>query len=193
VGETDVHWEVIGFYREIKNLIDYASFDATTSQAVFGNVPGTVRTKGGEVTLNAAIASVLSANVNFTYADARDPSTGTQIARVPKNLLKAGLDYHPLDQPWGANLALNHFGTTYQTGLWDGTEAYGNISVVDASARYFVDPARRQKIDLTLQNLFDKTYATGLGTGTRDADGSFYTFWNLGVPRTVRVSYTYGF
>jgi outer membrane receptor for ferric coprogen and ferric-rhodotorulic acid len=65
--------------------------------------------------------------------------------------------------------------------------------VVDASARYFVDPARRQKIDLTLQNLFDKTYATGLGTGTRDADGSFYTFWNLGVPRTVRVSYTYGF
>ncbi len=193
VGETDFHWELIGFYREIKNLIDYASFDATTSQAVFGNVPGTVRTKGGEVTLNAAVANALSANVNFTYADARDPSTGTQIPRVPKNLLKAGLDYHPLDHPWGANLTLNHFGTTYQTGLWDGTEAYGNISVVDASARYFIDPARRQKIDVTLQNLFDKTYATGLGTGTRDADGSFYTFWNLGIPRTVRVSYTYGF
>ena len=52
----------------------------------------------------------------------------------------------------------------------------------DASARYFIDPARRQKIDVTLQNLFDKTYATGLGTGTRDADGSFYTFWNLGCP-----------
>jgi vitamin B12 transporter len=192
-GETNVGWEAIGFYRELKNLIDYASFDATTSQAVFGNVPGTVKTRGGEVTLNAAVASWLSANVNFTYADARNSSTDTQISRVPKNLLKAGLDYHSQVQPWGSTITLNHFGTTYRTGLWDGTESYGNVTVVDASARYFVGPARRQRIDVTLQNLFDKTYATGLGTGARDADGSFYTFWNLGVPRTLRVSYTYGF
>jgi outer membrane cobalamin receptor len=192
-GETNFGWEAIGFYRELKNLIDYASFDATTSQAVFGNVPGTVKTRGGEVTLNAAVASWLSANVNFTYADARNSSTDTQISRVPKNLLKAGLDYHSQVQPWGSTITLNHFGTTYRTGLWDGTESYGNATVVDASARYFIGPARRQRIDVTLQNLFDKTYATGLGTGTRDADGSFYTFWNLGVPRTLRVSYTYGF
>jgi outer membrane cobalamin receptor len=192
-GETNVGWEFIGFYRELKNLIDYASFDATTSQSVFGNVPGTVRTRGGEFTLNAAVASWLSANMNFTYADARDSSTGEQISRVPKNLLKAGLDYHPQDHPWGSTITLNHFGTTYRTGLWDGTESYGNTTVVDASARYFIDPARRQRIDVTLQNLFDKTYATGLGSGTRDADGSFYTFWNLGVPRTLRISYTYGF
>jgi len=192
-AETNVGWEIIGFYRQLKNLIDYASFDATTSQAVFGNVPGTVKTRGGEATLNAAVASWLSVNVNFTYADARNSSTGTQISRVPKNLLKAGLDYHPQIQPWGATITLNHFGTTYRTGLWDGTEPYGNVTVADASARYFIDPTRRQRIDVTLQNLFDKTYATGLGTGTRDADGSNYTFWNLGVPRTLRVSYTYGF
>jgi vitamin B12 transporter len=192
-GVTNVGWEVIGFYRELKNLIDYASFDAATSQALFGNVPGTVRTRGGEATLNAAVASWLTANVNFTYANARNSSTGTQISRVPKNLLKAGLDYHSLAGPWGATVTLNHFGTTYRTGLWDGTEPYGNVTVVDVSARYFIGPTRRQRIDLTLQNLFDKTYATGLGTGTRDADGSNYTFWNLGVPRTLRISYTYGF
>src|SRR5579872_2396536 len=158
LGETDIGWEVIGFYRQLKNLIDYASFDATTSQAVFGNVPGTVRTRGGEVTLNAVVARALSANVNFTYADARDPATGSQISRVPKSLLKVGLDYHSQAQPWGATLTLNHFGTTYRTGLWEGTRPYGNVSVVDASARYFLDQRRRQRIDVTLQNLFDKTY-----------------------------------
>jgi len=192
-GAVEFGWEVIGFYRELENLIDYASFDATTGQAVFGNVPGTVRTRGGELTLTAAVASALSANLNFTYADARDPSTGTQISQVPKNLLKAGLDYHSPAQPWGATVTLNHFGTTYRTGLWDGTEPYGNVSVVDASARYFIDPHRRQRIDVTLQNLFDKTYSTGLRTGIRDADSSHYTFGNLGVPRTLRIAYTYGF
>lgn len=192
-GAIDLGWEVIGFYREMKDLIDYASFDATTSQAVFGNVPGTVRTRGGEVTLTASVASALSANLNFTYADARDPATGMQISQVPKNLLKAGLDYHSQARPWGATLTLNHFGTTYRTGLWDGTEPYGNVSVVEASARYFIDPRRRQRIDVTLQNLFDKTYVTGLRTGTRDADGSRYTYGNLGVPRTLRIAYTYGF
>ncbi len=37
-----VNWEVIGFARNISNLIDYATFDSTTNQEVFGNVPGTV-------------------------------------------------------------------------------------------------------------------------------------------------------
>jgi vitamin B12 transporter len=186
-------WELIGFYRELKNLIDYVSFDATTNQAVFGNVPGTVKTKGGELTLNASFDESLSANANFTYADAKDPNTGMQISRVPKELFKAGMDYHPQAQPWGATVTLNYFGSTTRTGLWDGTESYGKDFVLDASARYFVDARRRQRIDVTLQNLTDKTYATGLGSGVRDSDGSSYTFWDLGIPRTLRVQFTYGF
>jgi outer membrane receptor for ferric coprogen and ferric-rhodotorulic acid len=65
--------------------------------------------------------------------------------------------------------------------------------VVGLSGRYFLDAKRHQRIDLTVQNLFNLTYATGLGTGTRDADGSNYTYWNLGVPRTLRATYTYAF
>ncbi len=186
-------WEVIGFYRELKNLIDYATFDPVTQQAVFGNIPGTVRTRGGEITLNALMANWLSANANYTYASARDPATGTQISRVPKAVAKAGLDFHAPSSPWGATATLNYFGTTDRTGLWDGTESYGKTALMDISGRYFIDSARRQRIDVTVQNLFDKTYATGLGTGIRDSDGSPYTFWNLGVPRTLRISYSHAF
>ena len=39
-GGSPLKWEVIGFYRLIKNLIDFQSFDAATDQDVFGNVPG---------------------------------------------------------------------------------------------------------------------------------------------------------
>jgi outer membrane cobalamin receptor len=192
-GVPQFSWEIIGFYRELTNLIDYATFDVVTNQAVFGNVPGTVRTKGGELTLNASFDQSLSANANFTYADAKDPNTGMQISRVPKELIKAGLDYHPQALPWGATVTANYFGSTTRTGLWDGTETYGKALVVDASARYFIDSGRRQRIDVTLQNLTDKTYATGLGNGVRDSDGSSYTFWDLGVPRTLRVQYSYHF
>jgi vitamin B12 transporter len=84
-------------------------------------------------------------------------------------------------------------GTLTQTGLWDGTESYGNYTVVDVAGRYFFGERKRQRIDVVVQNLFDRTYASRLATGTRDADGSNYTYWNLGLPRTLRVAYTYGF
>jgi outer membrane cobalamin receptor len=193
LGMTHNKVELIGFYRNVKNLIDFTSFDNTTGQAVFGNVPGTVDVHGGELALESSIVDSWSAFLNYTYNHSIDPSTQVQVANVPQGLLKAGVDYHPVDQLWGANLAVNHFGRTYATGLWDGIEAYGNDTTVDLSGRVFLDPKRRNRIDLSLQNLFDRTYATSLGTATRDVDGSSYTYWNLGVPRNLRISYTYSF
>jgi outer membrane cobalamin receptor len=187
-----ITWEVTGFYRELKNLIDYATFDATTNQAVFGNIPGTVHTKGCQFTVTASLAQSLSANANYTYADAKDPSTGEQISRVPKQLIKAGLDYHPA-YPWGATVTADYFGATNRTGLWDGTETFGKAWVIDASARYYVGQARRQEVDVTLQNVANKIYSTDLGSGLRDSDGSSYTYHDLGVPRTLRIQYTYRF
>jgi outer membrane cobalamin receptor len=192
LGGLRTKWELIGFYRDVKDLIDYLTFDTATNQSVFGNVPGTVRVRGGELSLESALGSVLSGNLNYTYNHAIDPTTNLQIARVPVNLFKFGLDYHPT-QPWGAALTVNHFGTTYQTGLWDGTESYGNNTIFDISARCFIGEERHNRIDFAIQNLLNRTYATGLGTASRDSDGSDYTYWNLGIPRTFRLSYTYHF
>ena len=191
-GQLLAGWEVIGFYRTVENLIDYLYFDASTNQAVFGNVPGTVKTKGVEVTGNLAL-NALSANLSYTYADAKDPTTGQQISRVPEQLLKAYATYEPSSQPWSATVTVNYFGKTYQSGLWDGTETYGKATLLDISGRFYLDVARHQHIDATVQNVFDKQYATGLGTGERDSDASNFTYWNLGVPRTLRLAYTYQF
>jgi outer membrane cobalamin receptor len=192
IGPTQNKAELIGFFREVKNLIDFTSFDDATGQALFGNVPGTVSVRGAEIALESSQSDSWSANLSYTYNHSIDPSTQMQIANVPTNLVKAGVDYHPL-APWGANLAVNYFGKTYATGLWDGTEAYGNDTIVNLSGRVFLDSQRHQRLDLSLQNLFNRTYATSLGTATRDADGSNYTYWNLGVPRNLRIAYSYRF
>jgi len=44
-----------------------------------------------------------------------------------------------------------------------------------------------------LENVFDRQYATALSTAERDSDGSFYTYGDLGVPRTLEARYTYKF
>ena len=193
LGPTQNKWEVIGFYRNVKNLIDFASFDAGTDQAVFGNVAGTVGVRGAELSLDSRMSDVVSLFANYTYNHSIDPGTQVQVANIPQSLLKAGVDYHPVTQPWGGTLTVNRFGRTYQTGLWDGTEAFGEATIVNLSGRVFLDAKQRQRIDLSLQNLFNREYATGLGTAFRDSDGSPYTYWNLGVPRNLRVSYTYAF
>ena len=192
-GDLNLTWELIGFYRNITNLIDYATFDATTNQAVFGNVPGTVRMRGGEFSLDVAANSTVSGHLDFTYNHTFDPSTGTQTADVPNTLLKVQVDLHPQDAPYGATATLNHVGTAIATGLWDGNESYGNYFLFDLDGRYFFGDQRRHRIDFSIQNLFNHMYTTGLGTGVRDADGSNYTYWNLGTPRTFRLAYTYSF
>jgi vitamin B12 transporter len=160
---------------------------------VFGNVPGTVTVRGVEIALESSQSDSWSATLDYTYNHSIDPSTQQQVANVPTNLVKAGFDYHPAGQPWGANLTLNHFGKTIATGLWDGSEAYGNDTIVNLAGRVFLDSQRHQRLDLSVQNLFNRTYATGLGNATRDADGTEYTYWNLGVPRNARIAYTYRF
>ena len=160
---------------------------------MFGNVQGTVGVRGGELALESSLMDSWSGTLSYTYNHSIDPGTQVQVANIPMNLIKAAIDYHPADQPWGGTISVNHFGRTYATGLWDGIEAYGNDTIVNLSGRVFLDPHRQNRVDLSLQNLFDRTYATSLGTATRDSDGSNYTFWNLGVPRNLRIAYTHYF
>jgi outer membrane cobalamin receptor len=184
-------WEVIGFLRNIKNLIDYASFDAATDQSVFGNVAGLVRVRGAELDLGADYA-VWSAELNYTYSHSVQ-SNNLQIDAAPVHQVKATVEYHPPELPFDAAATLNFVGNVYQSGLATGRQDYGNYPVLDISGRVYLDDARRNIITLRLENVFDKLYATGLGNAFRDADGSSYTYWNVGVPRTFSLRYTYRF
>jgi len=84
-------------------------------------------------------------------------------------------------------------GNIYRSNLVDGREDYGNYPVLDISGRVYLDEDRRNIVTLRLENVFDKTSASGLGNAFRDSDGSRYTYWNLGVPRTFSLRYTYKF
>jgi outer membrane cobalamin receptor len=195
VGAASVKWEFIGFYRDIKNLIDFESFDADTNQDVFGNVPGTVTTRGLEATLEGPITASLSGNFSATYNKTRQTGADFQFKQIPVTQVKLGFDYHPQGTPYGAGVNIVHLGNVDDSPLGSdaGRFGYGNYTVVDLSTRLFLDPGHHQRIDLHLNNAFDRTYSSSLGHGVDDVSGDGYVVHNLALPRTFGVNYTYSF
>jgi vitamin B12 transporter len=191
-GMASLQWEAIGFFRNVKNLIDYATFDPVTNQDVFGNVPGTVRVRGGEIILDATVNGDLSGNFSYTYASARDES-GLQVSKIPLELAKASVDYHPSDHPFGFTASLNYVGSIYANAAGQSHVQYGRYVVVNAAARLFLDQERHHRVDVGLNNVFNKRYATGLTQGVSDATGDPYVVPDLGQPRTFIVRYSYRF
>jgi vitamin B12 transporter len=190
--------EVTGFARDITDLIDFDTFDAATQQDVFGNVSGTVRVRGGQVTADAAVTDQISGNLAYSFSEAKR-NGGKQLDRIPKSLFKAGLDWHPADRPFGATLNVAYTGEVSRSIGKFGAVGYGNYTVVDLSGRWFLDRERRQQVNLSIRNLFDQRYGLP-NRGCRDtpADGPFdcsipYVYVNLGLPRTFAVSYSYRF
>jgi outer membrane cobalamin receptor len=195
LGPASLKWELIGFYRDIKNLIDYATFDPDTNQDVFGNVAGTVITRGVEATLEGTITASLSGNFSATYNKTRQSGSEVQFNQIPVTQVKLGFDYHPPGAPYGASVNIVHLGNVDDMPLGSdaGRFGYGNYTVVDLGARLFLDSHRHQRIDLHLNNAFDRTYASSLGHGVDDVSGDAYVVHNLALPRTFGVNYTYSF
>ncbi len=199
-GGFKLNWEVIGFWREIKDLIDLDTFNAATGQDVFGNIPGTVHSQGAELNLQAAFTPDLSAMLDYTLDTAKTSGSSVQIGRIPKQDAKLGLDWHPADLPIGFSANLNHVGDIYQrlsSGL--GLFNYGNYTVLDLGARWFMGDDRRHRIDFTVQNVTDEKYGRPVKACADNKKDSFYACSlpyaavNLGLTRTFGVRYTYSF
>jgi len=192
-GTGGMHWELTGFRRRINDLIDYAAYDETTGQDVFGNIPGIVTVRGGEADLSASFGAAISASLDYTINHSRASGSSRQIADIPVQQGKLQLDWHPTALPVGATLSVNHVGDLYTSdSFYSGRKRYGNYTVADFSARVFLDHDRRSRVDFHVYNLFDRRYATSLKRGQADA-GGYYTYWNLGLPRTLNVTYNYAF
>ncbi len=198
IGESAFKWELIGFHRVITNLIDYQSFDSATDQEVFGNVPGQVKVVGAEITLDARVTSDLSMMFDTTYNHARQTGSDLQFDEVPVTQLKAGLDYHPTHARYGASINFVRVGDLDDEpfGPGEGRYGYGNYSVVDLSGRVFLDSDRHQRLDVHVDNVFNRVYYSGLGfgvVGANDVTGAAYVVHDLALPRTFQVNYTYAF
>lgn len=189
--------EATGFARDIRNVIDYASFDAVTNQYVFGNLPGVTTTRGGQVEADTVLTQGLKANLAYTYTETRTAS-GAQLSNVPVQQLKAGVDWSPASLPVGVTATLAYTGKT--TAPYANTVLnYGEYATVDLSGRWFLDPDRHHQLNLSVQNLFDRAYGR-FYRGCQDVVRDFplgcskpYPYQGLALPRTLQLSYRYSF
>ncbi|MGH8255539.1 MAG: TonB-dependent receptor plug domain-containing protein [Steroidobacteraceae bacterium] len=188
-------WELTGFYRLIRNLIDFQSLDATTDQYVFGNVPADVAVHGLELTLDAPVSAALSATFSATYSHSRQVGEDFQFDQIPLTQVKFGLDYHPVGSRFGGSLTLVRVGDLDDEplGVGEGRVGYGDYTVVDLGGRFFLDSAHHQHVDLHLNNLFNRVYYSGLGNVQTDATQALYVSHYLALPRTFEANYTYSF
>jgi vitamin B12 transporter len=69
----------------------------------------------------------------------------------------------------------------------------GNYTVVDVVGRYFLDARHQHRLNVRLENVFDKDYATGHGRAFPDLGGAPYVTSALGVPRSLHVSYAFAY
>jgi vitamin B12 transporter len=151
-----------------------------------------VRVRGGEAVIDGALTDEISGSASYTYSSAKQDG-GVQIANIPKSLAKATLDYHPTEMPFGLTATLNYVGSVYNDPIGTGPINFGDYVVFNASARIFLDKDQRQRVDIGLNNVFNKRYASELTTGVSDATGDAYVVPDLGQPRTFMVRYTFGF
>lgn len=195
-----VRWKATYFNRRINDLIDRYYDDPAFPEGTYINVSDKVRSQGAEFELTASLQDGWNLSASYTYARVRNQGSSVQRDRNPEQYAKGVLSYAPEIRPFGANISANWIGNIWSTLPGFGRRNYGNYVLVDVGAYLYVDgAARRNRFGINIENLFDKEYATrGYSSAVTDAgvlDGTNtrFSFFNRGVPRTLRVSYGLSF
>ena len=189
IGENVVSWEIIGFWRDVENLIDTV-FDDIEETDTFANLPGTVEVRGVEFAANANFNADISGRLSFTFSASE--LDGEQIDRVPEQYGNFSLDYHPMNQWFGLSIAARYVGDVHRTIGTFGRTEYGNYIAIDLGARVYFDAERHHRVDLNVHNLFDEEYVT-LIDRMYDNAGTPFVAQHLGQPQTFLLRYTYTF
>jgi len=193
LSEGAIAWQLTGFARDIDNLIDVGDGTDELPNGRYQNLPGEVQVRGAEASVTAPVGPAFRASLSYTYSRSRPADSDLQIARLPESYAKGSLQFTPARVPLDASATLNWVGNVYQSVTSFGRQNYGNYFTLNLAARYFVDAARRHRIGVNLQNVFDEEYATRLSSSRRDDGSGSFIEERLGVPRTYGISYTYDF
>lgn len=193
MSEGAIAWQLTGFARDIDNLIDVGDATEEFPNGRYQNLPGEVQVRGAEASVTAPLGRAFRTSLSYTYSQSRPEGSDLQIARLPESYAKGSLQFTPVQLPLDASATVNWVGNVYQSVGAFGRRNYGNYFTLNLAARYFVDAARRHRIGVNLQNVFDEEYATRLSSAQRDDGSGAFIAERLGVPRTYGVSYTYEF
>ncbi|HXV73106.1 MAG TPA: TonB-dependent receptor, partial [Sphingomonadales bacterium] len=143
---------VVYFHRDSKNQI---AFDLTTFK--FNNILRT-EAKGVEVRFFAEVTDALSLDANYTHIDATNTITGLPLARRPKNLFNANLDYQASERlSLGGGVHVT--GRQLDAGIF--LDAY---KVVDVRVRFRLSD--KAEVFGRVENAFDEDYQSVKDFGT---------------------------
>ena len=194
-GQTGFTLEVVGFYRRVTDLITDED-DGSGETTITANSPTLVRVKGASLSGSGQMTPALSGSLSYTYArsESDDLAGGySTITGIPANQVQGTVDVHPTRAPFGLTFTVNAVGALEDTVSGFGRVASGDYTIADLSGRVFLDGRRRHRINVRLENLFDEDYATGHARGFLDNSTTPFLVRSLGVPRTVHLSYSFGF
>lgn len=184
---SNLTWEVIAFQREVDDLIGVVD-------GMRVNTDRTVDFDGWEINLAYAFHPDWTASINYVNTNAQEAGSSEQIVDVPESTLKANLTFQSASSPFEFTASVVNVGGLYDSvGGGIGRVEHGGYTVVDLGGAYRFGDDGRHHLGIRLENALDEDYASSLGAGTADVDGSSYPYANLGTPRTLHVAYGYRF
>ena len=194
ITTAGLEWELIGFVREVDNLIAVDFDNPAFPLGRYENSGNTVEFSGWEAFFSITVLPGLDLTVDYVDTRAELRGSDMQLPEIPESVAKIGMDFRPEQVPFDAGLSLLSVGDVAgEAGSATGRRQYGHYTVVDLVAGVFLDGDRRHRLGFRLENALDETYATSLRQGFRDADGAPYAFRHLGTPRSLHVSYRFDF
>jgi vitamin B12 transporter len=187
-----MQWELIGFYREIDNLIDIDFDNPAYPDGIFENFDTQVGITGFEAQVALSLTEEIGAGMNFILNNAEFEDSDEQVQDIPETQFKFNVRYAPMAWPAEAGVSMLYVGDVFDVVSGNRIE-HGNYITVDLNGAWYFGANREHRVGFRLENLFDETYASSLARGVRDSDGSSYPYQNLGMPRTFHASYRYQF
>ena len=185
--------ELIGFYREVDDLIDISYDLPAYPDGFLVNTPGQVKVWGGEVVVSAQLTDVLRATVDYTHTEAEVAASSDQLVNIPRDQAKVILNAEAPSGRFGGNASLNWVGDLWANVAAVGRVNYGNYAVLDLSAYAFIDADRRHRVGLRLENALDADYDSSVTRVRTDVTNVSYAAGFRGTPMTLHASYALSF
>lgn len=155
------------FRRLTRDQIDFVSCFGTTTGICAGRPFGTydniraTRAEGAEASLAILPVDPLRVTMSYTFLDARNRTTGRQLARRPRESASLVADWRPVTGPsFGATVT--HVGDSFDDA--GNTRRLDGYVLVDLRAGIAI--AERIELYGRVENLFDERYATVFQYGT---------------------------
>jgi vitamin B12 transporter len=193
-GETSINLEAIAFFRRVSDLI-VDEDDGSGETTITANSENKVKVYGVSFIGSSALTSGFSASLGYTYNKSQENELAggyNAILGLPSNQFEAAFDLHPATKPFGVGLTVNTIGEISNSVSGIGTVPSGDYTLVDLSGRYFFDRARRHRVTLRMENLFDEEYSTTFRRNFTDTGSPFLAHY-LGTPATFHISYSFSY